>query len=86
MGSRALHSQQTAFEAERRYGAANRLDVLAEGTGVVLAWRVNSLPVGLNAVIAPIPGSVWKVDAAAGLIFEVRDLLVVLEWITWTGA
>jgi urea carboxylase len=73
--------QQTAFEAERqRWSLAGQDQVVDDAdfapadTGPAL-----ELPPGGHAVVAAVPGSVWKVAVALGQTVKAGDALAVIE-------
>jgi urea carboxylase len=73
------HTQQTAYEVERGRWMAQGLVLFGDDAGAVPPVPVDTMPPGQLGVNAPIPGSVWKIEAAPGQIVEAGDVLVILE-------
>ena len=73
--------QQAAFEAERARWARSGVEVVAaEVADVDGAGRTNGeLPAGCSAVVAHVPGNVWKIAVEPGMRVACGDVLVVLE-------
>ena len=70
--------QQAAFEAERaRWEAAGQS--MAESAEPPPSVPDDDLPPGGTAVACPVPGSVWKVEVAAGAAVKAGDVLAVIE-------
>ncbi len=71
-------TQRTAFAAEReRWRAQGIADV--EPVEPAAAQTAAALPAGCVAIRAPVTGSVWQVNAAAGQAVLANDELLVLE-------
>jgi len=71
--------QQKSFEDERaRWAEAGQAEYIEEDLS-----RVESdgpeIPEGSEAVTAPVPGSVWKVQVQAGLTVQEGDTLLIME-------
>ncbi|MEW5728771.1 MAG: urea carboxylase [Pseudomonadota bacterium] len=70
--------QQAAFEAERaRWAAAGQS--MAESAEPPPVASDDDLPPGGTAVPCPVPGSVWKVEVAAGATVRAGEVLAVIE-------
>ncbi len=71
--------QQAAFEAERQSWKDQGLDLFVEDAGEAPPGAEDALPPGAVAIHAPVPGNVWKVEAAPGEMVEAGQVLVILE-------
>ena len=63
--AKAQTRQRAAFEAERRRWAEQGLNLFVADDAVEDAAEA-ALPDGAVAVEAPMPGNVWKIEAAPG--------------------
>jgi urea carboxylase len=70
--------QRTAFEAERRRWAEQGLNLFVAEDAVADAPDA-ALPDGAVPVEAPMPGNVWKIEAAPGDHVAAGQTLVILE-------
>jgi urea carboxylase len=72
--------QQSSFEEERhRWEVSGQLNFSAESEASVGATEHAALPPGHSAVLAQVPGNVWKINVRAGQRVTPDDALVVLE-------
>jgi urea carboxylase len=72
--------QQAAFEAERsRWAASGQLNFSAESESAGAATERAALAPGHKAVIAHVPGNVWRINVSAGQTVTRDQPLVVLE-------
>ena len=72
--------QQSAFEAERDRWAAD--DLIIDNSDIALDFVSDTetiLPPDSQAVVAPIPASVWQVLVEVGATVSSGDSLVILE-------
>ncbi|MEJ0092368.1 MAG: 5-oxoprolinase/urea amidolyase family protein [Methylocella sp.] len=76
--AKAQTRQRAAFDEERRRWAEQGLDLFV-ADDVVEASSDAILPVDAIAIEAPMPGNVWKVEAAIGDIVAAGQTLVILE-------
>ena len=75
----AKSRQQAAFEAERhRWEISGQLNFSSKSDSAA-AVDEQAIPAGCTAVIAHIPGNVWKIAVAAGAAVNEGDALVILE-------
>jgi urea carboxylase len=73
------HTQQAAFEAERRRWVEQGLDLHVEDSDGAPAVAEDELPPGAVAVTAPLQGNVWKVEVQSGQDIAAGEVLVILE-------
>jgi len=72
--------QQQSFEAERkRWEASGQLNFSAESEAAVSPAEHADLPPGHSAVVAQVPGNVWKINVQPGQRVTREQALVVLE-------
>ncbi|HKB56438.1 MAG TPA: urea carboxylase [Lacunisphaera sp.] len=72
--------QQTAFEAERqRWAASGQLNFSAESESANAATERAALLPGHRAIIAHVPGNVWKINVSAGQRVTREQPLLILE-------
>jgi len=73
-------NQQQSFEAERkRWEASGQLNFSAESEAAVTPTEHAVLPPGHTAVVAQVPGNVWKINVEPGQRVTRDQALVVLE-------
>jgi urea carboxylase len=73
-------NQQQSFEAERkRWEASGQLNFSAENEASSAPAEQTVLPPGHTAVIAQVPGNVWKINVQPGHRVTREQALVVLE-------
>jgi urea carboxylase len=71
--------QQAAFEAERRrWEESGQLNVSIEAASAVTVDE-QAIPAGCTAVLAHVPGNIWKISVSAGAVVKDGDTLVILE-------
>jgi urea carboxylase len=71
--------QQAAFEAERkRWEDSGQLNVSVESTPAA-TLDDQAVPAGCVAVLAHIPGNIWKISVSPGTVVKDGDPLVILE-------
>ncbi|VFU09947.1 Urea carboxylase [Methylocella tundrae] len=70
--------QRAAFEAERRRWEEHGLNLFVEDRSADDLTEI-ILPDGAIAIVAPMPGNVWKIEAAAGERVVAGQTLVILE-------
>jgi urea carboxylase len=71
--------QQAAFEAERkRWEDGGQLNVSAEPAPAATVDD-QAVPAGCVAVLAHIPGNIWKISVSPGTVVKDGDPLVILE-------
>jgi urea carboxylase len=71
--------QQAAFEAERRrWEESGQLSLPSEPASAA-AIDEQAIPAGCTAVIAHIPGNIWKIAVSPGAVVRSGDPLVILE-------
>jgi urea carboxylase len=72
--------QQNAFDEERaRWEAAGQLVVAADPVETKPETGPAELPPGWEAVVAEVPGNMWKIDVAKGKHVQSGDRLAVIE-------
>lgn len=72
--------QQESFEAERhRWEVSGQLNFSAESEAAASVTEHAVLPAGHKAVVAQVPGNVWKINVRPGQHVTPEDALVVLE-------
>jgi urea carboxylase len=73
-------NQQASFEAERhRWEESGQLNFSAETPAAASPEKADALPPGCTAVLAHIPGHVWKINVAPGAIVKDGDPLLIIE-------
>ncbi|MEO0318105.1 MAG: urea carboxylase [Pseudomonadota bacterium] len=73
------HKQQAAFDAEReRWRAAGQAEYVGDDAAAMAAVDVE-LPAGCRYLTATVPGSVWKIAAAAGAAVAAAETVAILE-------
>ena len=73
-------NQQKSFEAERhRWELSGQLNFSAENEAAVASVERVALPAGHIAVVAQVPGNVWKIPVQVGQQVTRDEALVVLE-------